>query len=177
MESIIKLLLFYAFAAAAVVSAVMVVVKKNPVSSAMSLVVTFFSLSGIYVLLNSQFIAVMQVLVYAGAIMVLIIFVIMLLNLRASALGLYNKTASKAAVIIIFVLAMFVSLVAIVVTGQMSDVSGMFNNAHINRAGGVQVIARAMFSDFLLPFELTSLLITVAIIGAVVMSRGAAKKQ
>ena len=70
------------FAATAVVAAILVIVKKNPVSSAMSLVVAFFCLSGIYVLLNSQFIAVLQVLVYAGAIMVLIIFVIMLLNLR-----------------------------------------------------------------------------------------------
>ena len=177
MEAIIKAILFYTFAATGVVAAVLVIVKKNPVASAMSLVVTFFCLSGIYVLLNSQFLAVMQVLVYAGAIMVLIIFVIMLLNLRASALGLYNKTASKAAVIIIFVLAMSVSLMAIVSTGQMSNAGGMFSNDYVNRTGGVQIIARAMFSDFLLPFELTSLLITVAIIGAVVMSRGAAKKQ
>ena len=165
------------FSATAIVAAILVIVKKNPVASAMSLVVAFFCLSGIYVLLNSQFIAVMQVLVYAGAIMVLIIFVIMLLNLRISALGQYNKTATKAAVIIVFVLAMTASLIAIVSAGQVSGVIGIYGNDHINRTGGVQVIARAMFSEFLLPFELTSLLITVAIIGAVVMSRGGSKKN
>ncbi len=171
MESLIKPVLFYSFSAAAVISALLVIIKRNPVTSAMSLVVTFFSISGIYVLLNSQFIAIMQVLVYAGAIMVLILFVIMLLNLRFSDLSLKNRMVTKAALIIAVVFVMAVSLVTIVSYGKLSGESGGITSKVISENGSVQIIARSMFSKYLLPFELVSLLITVAVIGVVILSK------
>lgn len=171
MESMIKTALFYGFASAAVISAVFVVTKKNPVASGMSLVVTFFSISGIYVLLNSHFIAIMQVLVYAGAIMVLILFVIMLLNLRPADIKLSSRTVSKAALLFFIVLIMCISLITIVSAGRFSGDKGGITPEIISESGSVQIIARAMFSKYLLPFELVSLLITVAIIGVVILSR------
>jgi NADH-quinone oxidoreductase subunit J len=172
MEPLIKTALFYSFSAAAVVSALFVILKKNPVTSAINLVVTFFSISGIYVLLNSEFIAIMQVLVYAGAIMVLILFVIMLLNLRPSDISLKHKAVSKAVFIIFTVILMGVSLIAIIYYGKSGGESGGITSAVISETGSVQIIARAMFSQYLLQFELVSLLITVAIIGVVILSRG-----
>jgi NADH-quinone oxidoreductase subunit J len=171
MESMIKTILFYGFASAAVISAMFVIIKKNPVTSGMNLVVTFFSISGIYILLNSQFIAIMQVLVYAGAIMVLILFVIMLLNLRASDITLTNRIASKTVLIVLLVLIMCSSLITIISAGQFSGTKGGITSQVISESGSVQIIARAMFSKYLLPFELVSLLITIAIIGAVILSR------
>lgn len=171
MESMIKTILFYGFSSVAVISAIFVIIKKNPVASGISLVVTFFSISGIYVLLNSQFIAIMQVLVYAGAIMVLILFVIMLLNLRPADIKLSSRTVSKAALIFFIILIMCISLITVVSAGRFSGAKGGITPEIISESGSVQIIARAMFSKYLLPFELVSLLITVAIIGAVVLSR------
>lgn len=172
MESLIKPIAFYIFAAVAVVSAILVVMKKNPIASAMNLVVTFFCLAGLYVLLNSQFIAIMQVLVYAGAIMMLIVFVIMLLNLRQGIAKPVNKPAFKVFIVVIFALLMFISLAGILTSGQVSGVSGGITNAKLAEVGTIQLISRSMFSEYLLPFELTSLLLTVAIIGAVVLAKG-----
>jgi NADH-quinone oxidoreductase subunit J len=171
MESMIKTILFYGFSSIAVISAMFVIIKKNPVTSGVSLVVTFFSISGVYVLLNSQFIAIMQVLVYAGAIMVLILFVIMLLNLRPADIKHSYKTVSKAALILFIVIIMCTSLIAIISSGRFSGEKGGITPEIIYGSGNVQIIARAMFSKYLLPFELVSLLITVAIIGVVILSR------
>ncbi len=172
MESLIKPVLFYSLSAAAVISALLVIIKKNPVASAMNLVVTFFSISGIFVLLNSQFIAIMQVLVYAGAIMVLILFVIMLLNLRTSDIIKKNRMVTKSALIIAVVFIMTASLVIIVFYGEFSGESGGITAKVISDNGSVQIIARSMFSKFLLPFELVSALITIAVIGVVILSKG-----
>ena len=177
MESLIKPIAFYLFSAGAVVSGILVVVKKNPVASAMNLVVAFCSLAGIYVLLNSQFIAIMQILVYAGAIMVLIVFVIMLLNLRMTTASIYKKSALKVFVIVTFVLLMSFSLFGIIISGQISGVNGGISNARLAETGTIQLISRSMFSEYLLPFELTSLLLTVAIIGAVVLAKGMVLKK
>ncbi|HNX24166.1 MAG TPA: NADH-quinone oxidoreductase subunit J [Spirochaetota bacterium] len=177
MESQITAVLFYGFSSAAVISALLVITKKNPVTSAISLVVTFFSISAIYILLNSQFIAIMQVLIYAGAIMVLIIFVIMLLNLRPADIELKNRTVSKAVLVILIVFIMALSLVAIVSFGRFSGDKGGITPEIIAETGSVQLIARAMFSKYLLPFELVSLLITIAIIGVVILSRSGPGKE
>lgn len=177
MESEVRTIIFYIFAASAVVSAIFVVTKRNPVASAMNLVVTFFSISVIYILLNSQFIAVMQVLVYTGAIMVLILFVIMLLNLRASEFRMTGAVVSRGAAVVILVAVMAALLIVIIYSGHAGDVKGGITPAVISETGSVQIIARAMFSDYLLPFELVSLLITAAIIGAVVLSHGGIKEK
>ena len=177
MEAIIKTVLFYSFSSAAVISAVFVVVKKNPVTSAMNLIVTFFSISGIYVIINSQFIAVMQVLVYAGAITVLILFVIMLLNLHPSDIQQKNNIVPRALLAVFMVTLMALSLVTIVLYGQFSGDKGGITSQVLSEKGSVQIIARSMFSKYLLPFELVSLLLTVAIIGVVILSRGGLKDK
>jgi len=174
MESSITSVLFYFFSAAALISAAFVVIKSNPVVSAMNLIVVFLSISGIYILLNSQFIAIMQVLVYAGAIMVLILFVIMLLNLRPAEISLKNKTVPKALLVVLFVTVMAVSIIIVIISGRFSGTSGGITDRIISETGSVQIIARAMFSEYLLPFELVSLLITIAIIGVVILSRSGA---
>ena len=171
MESTVKTVIFYIFSITSVISAVFVIIKRNPVTSAINLVVTFFSISGIYVLLNSQFIAIMQVLVYAGAIMVLILFVIMLLNLRLTEMRLNSRTILKAALTIMAVSFMAASLVTIVYYGQFSGAGGGITSDVIAETGSARIIARAMFSQYLLPFELVSLLITIGITGVVILSR------
>lgn len=177
MEQVIKTVIFYSFSLIAVISALFVILKKNPVASAVNLVVTFFSISVIYVLLNSEFIAIMQVLVYAGAIMVLIIFVIMLLNLRPTEIGMTNRMVSKAVIITFLVMIMAILLCVIIYYGVPGGISGGITPEVISKEGSVQIIARAMFSEFLLPFELVSLLITIAIIGTVILSRGGIQEK
>ncbi len=172
MESLIKPAAFYFFSAVAVVTAIMVIVKRNPVTSGINLVLTFCSISAIYVLLNSQFIAVIQVLVYAGAIMVLIIFVIMLLNLRPVESIMDKSTGVRIAAIFVFVTALGVSLAAILTSGGISGRSGGITDEFLAKTGTIQVISRSLFSEYLLPFELTSLLLTVAIIGVVILAKG-----
>jgi NADH-quinone oxidoreductase subunit J len=104
--------------------------------------------------------------------MVLILFVIMLLNLRPSDISVKQKAVSKAVFIIFTVMLMGASLIAIIYYGESGGGSGEITSAAISETGSVQIIARAMFSQYLLPFELVSLLITVAIIGVVILSRG-----
>ncbi len=170
--SLIQSISFYVFAAAAVITAILVVVKNNPVASAMSLVGTFFSLAAIYVILNSEFIAVMQVLVYAGAIMVLVIFVIMLLNLRPSQVGRYGKAAPKAIAALVFAALLLIGLVSILSVGKVTGIKGQATAKVLSNQGTIQVISQSLFSEYLLPFELTSLLLTVAIVGVVILAKG-----
>ena len=165
-------LLWFVFASLAVGGGIGMVTRKNPIACLLFLVLTFFSLAAIYVLLEAHFIAAIQVIVYAGAIMVLFLFVIMLLNLGhdyQSDLrgGLWVVWGFTAAGIIGFVLyRAFVSSEPII-TGRGAlaiDASVRDNNA-------VGAIAGPLFRDFLIPFELTSILLLVAIIGAVLLAK------
>jgi len=169
---LIKAVSFYIFSALAIISALMVILKNNPMSGAMSLVGTFFSLAAIYVLLNSEFIAVMQILVYAGAIMVLVIFVIMLLNLRPSRVVLYGKAAPKAFVGLVFGAILAIGLVAVISMGSITGGKGDITASALSRFGAIQLISQTLFTEYLLAFELTSLLLTVAIVGVVILAKG-----
>jgi len=152
----------------------MVVIIRNPLYSAAMLVLTFFSLAGIYVLLNSEIIAVLQVFVYAGAIMVLVTFVIMLLNLRSGALINKPTHIIRSVVAVIFSFLLFICLISIFVSGNQVENApkGVITAAAIESEGSFQLFSRALFSEYLLPFELVSLLLTVAVIGVVVLIRG-----
>jgi len=177
---------FYIFAAAAVISAALCILQKNPVSAALWLVSTMFSLAAIYVLLNAQFIAAIQVLVYAGAIMVLFLFVIMLLNLGHAQSDLRGPSSVAAAVVIVGLLA--TELFALLqytprrLASEFSQWPTYTDPATVFVAGGltqqaaasrgvVGAVAAPLFQTYLIPFEITSILLLVAIVGAVVLAK------
>lgn len=158
---------FYLFAIATVLAAVAVITRRNPIAAAVSLVVAFFFQAGMYVLLDAHFVAVTQVLVYAGAIMVLFIFVIMLLNLRGAdpeeLPGISGRGLAGLAV------------AGIVGTGLVVAIEGL-RAVDMGPApadfGTIETVGRTIFNGtYLLPFEVASVLLTVAMIGAVVLAK------
>ena len=161
--------LFWIFAVLTVLSALGVVVGKNPIASAMSLVAAFFFLAGIYVLLWAHTIAVFQVLVYAGAIMVLFLFVIMLLSLTEAELGKGKVTIGRA-VGAIAAAALFVLLGLVIGKAHLTGVPFADAAAQAN-FGTIKTLGGILYSVYLLPFEAVSLLLLVAIVGAVVVAK------
>jgi NADH-quinone oxidoreductase subunit J len=158
---------FFVFAVPLVATALGVVFAKSPVYAAMNLVAAFFFMAGIYVLLTAHLIAFMQILVYAGAVMVLFLFVIMLLSLGDEHLGREKRRAMQyvgtlGAAGLFAVLASAIARVSDTAIGQ-PDAPEKF--------GTVKAVGRVLFTDFLLPFEVTSLLLLVAIVGAVVVAK------
>lgn len=157
--------LFYPLAAITVVAALAVIKARNPVYGAISLVGCFFGLAAIYVLLAAHFVAIIQILVYAGAIMVLFLFVIMLLALTESELGearvtLFKLLGAGAAV-----------AVAVLLVRATADLRGA-SAAVGPEYGSVAAVGRLLLTEYLVPFELVSLLLLVAIVGAVVVAKG-----
>ena len=164
---------FYLFGVIAIASAIAFVTRKSPVAAALWLVNTMFSLAAEYILLDAQFIGVMQVLVYAGAIMVVFLFVVMLLNLGhpsdiADARGKWPVLV--AALIGIGLLAEIMTISRSGLAMQFA-VPPWFNAEQLGKYGAVGTVARPLFREYLLAFELTSVLLLVAIAGAVVLGR------
>ena len=158
------IVLFLVFAIIAVVAAINVVVQTHPISSALSLVGVMGSLAVLYLLLGAEFIAAAQVIVYAGAIMVLFVFVIMLLNAGAETKkGRSYMVQFLGVPLLIF----FLGLTAFFVQ-QMFKESVKFGGF---TGGGADAFGHALFTTYLLPFEVTSILILIAIIGAIVLAR------
>ena len=162
---------FFAIVAlVAIVSGILVVKCRNPINSALSLILTFFCLATFYVMLDAPFMAAIQVIVYAGAIMVLIVFVIMLLNLRTDTGLRYTHAVAVGSIIGVLTLVEIIYFFS----GGRSGLTGMqggLNKELIEQVGHTELIGRSMFTEFLLPFEITSLLLLVAIIGAVVLAK------
>tara|TARA_B100000378_G_scaffold230013_1_gene194826 strand:+ start:1102 stop:1602 length:501 start_codon:yes stop_codon:yes gene_type:complete len=159
-------LLFYIAALIAVGSAVLVVLNKNAVYSALFLVVCFFSLAMIYLLLEAYFLAVLEIFIYAGAIMVLFLFVIMLLNLgREQALPHFMKFQRASSVMLVILFFFGVSLIMLEGSGELHQPIIKFS------AGSVYALGEALFTKFLLPFEVASLLLLVALIGTVYLAK------
>ncbi len=164
--------LFWVFAAIAVGSAALCISRRSPVASALWLVMTLFALAALFVILDAQFIGVLQVLVYAGAIMVLFLFVIMLLNLgRGGPTDLKGPLGLVVAALLAGTL--FVQLRSLSAAGPPSEIrlpEGAM--AALQREQGmVQTVAQPLFSDYLIPFEITSILLLAAIVGAVVLAK------
>jgi NADH-quinone oxidoreductase subunit J len=158
--------LFIVFGLICVAGAVNLLVQKHPINSALSLVVVMASLALIYLLLGAEFVAAIQVIVYAGAIMVLFVFVIMLLNAGAEEHTRGSRIAFFVGVPGVVVLAGTVAWLLIHSSGGLGSVSISSSNF-----GETHNIARLLFRDFLLPFEVTSVLILIAIMGAVVLGK------
>lgn len=156
---------FYFLSFLAVLSALMVVFSKNPVYSVLYLIITFFCIAGHYLLLNAQFVAVVHVIVYAGAIMVLFLYVIMLLNL--------NKEAEPHKSTILRVTATICAgLLMIVLVGSLKGTEQMMVQGTTDTSIGlVKNLGKIMLTDFLLPFEVTSILLLVAMVGAVMLGK------
>jgi len=158
-------ILFWFLSVLAIVAATGVVLSKNPVYSVLWLIVVFFAISGHYILMNAQFLAIVNIIVYAGAIMVLFLFVIMLMNLNAEAepaKHMYLKMAGVIAgmcLMIVFVAALYRSADIKTSLVRGSDV------------GLIKVLGKTLFNDYVIPFEISSVLFLSAMVGAVVIGK------
>ncbi len=164
---------FYFFGVVSIASALAFVTRKSPVTAALWLVNTMFSLSAIYILLDAQFIGVMQVLVYAGAIMVVFLFVVMLLNLGhpSEIADVRGKVPVLAAVVIGLALVAEIMTISRTRIETQFAVPAGYAASQMKQFGAVGSVARPLFNEYLLAFELTSVLLLVAIAGAVVLGR------
>ena len=160
--------LFIIFAAAAVGSALNLVAQRNPLNSALSLIGTLASLSALYVTLHAQFIAAMQIIVYAGAIMVLFVFVIMLLNMPKD-----HPQIEKQRWLRYLAIPFAAALVAeaVYVFRNLKAIALPAAGGSDRAIGTTWSVGTGLFTDYLLPFEVTSVLILMAIIGAIVLAR------
>jgi NADH-quinone oxidoreductase subunit J len=158
--------LFYALAAIAIISAVITIVARNAMYSVLSLVVTFFTLAGLYLLLNAEFVAVVHIIVYAGAIMVLFLFVVMMLNLNTTNSIVTNTTTNK-------VMAGLAGLAMASILGyaSWSTVLPAASNTAATDIGSVKVLGKMLFNEYLLPFELTSVLLIATMVGVIVLTK------
>jgi len=159
-------ILFWGLSVLALVSAVMVVASKSPVHSILFLIVTFFAISGHYILLNAQFLAIVNIIVYAGAIMVLFLFVVMMMNLNAEAEPKKNRMVQFAGLIsggCLF-------LVIIAAVARSNEASNMVQMGGGNN-GLIKNLGMVLFNDYVIPFEISSVLFLSAMIGAVVVGK------
>ena len=165
---------FYLFGAVAVAASLLVIAQRNPIYSVLLLIASFGALSGLYVLLDAPFVAVIQIIVYAGAIMVLFLFVVMLLNAPredtdADRLrGIVTPTARTFGAVLSAVLIVELWWALTKRGGE----SGSFPGGSVT---SVAAIGRSLFRDYAFPFEVTSVLILIAMVGAVVLARREAK--
>lgn len=159
-------ILFYSLSALAIGSAVLVVLSKNPIYSVLWLIVTFFAISGHYILMNAQFLGIVNLIVYAGAIMVLFLFVIMLMNLNADSEPQKNKWLKLAGVVAggCFLLVMVAAL-------KDAEVKGAQAQLNTGNIGLIENLGKALFTEYVVPFEISSILFLSAMVGTVVLGK------
>lgn len=156
---------FYFLSFLAILAAVMVVVSKNPVHSVLYLIVAFFCIAGHYILMNAQFLAVVHIIVYAGAIMVLFLYVIMLLNLNKESEP-HKSNILKVTATVCGGLLMVILIGSLRGTEQLIQAQPAGESISL-----VKNLGKVMFSDFLIPFEVTSVLLLAAMVGAVMLGK------
>ncbi|MGA7874628.1 MAG: NADH-quinone oxidoreductase subunit J [Desulfoferrobacter sp.] len=162
-----QLLMFYILGFGAVVSALLLVTNKRPVRAAMSLIATMSFLAGLYVLLDAHLIAALQLIVYAGAIMVLFLFVIMLLNIEEKEGRLAGTALLLQLIAVVVVGLVFVLMVSVV---KLSSPVLPFGEA-VAQFGTTKAVGKMLFTEYLLPFEIASVLLLAAIVGAVILAK------
>jgi NADH-quinone oxidoreductase subunit J len=160
-----QLLIFLVLAALAVIGALSLILQKHPIHSALSLIVVMVALAGLYLLMGAEFVAAVQIIVYGGAIMVLFVFVIMLLNAGTEERTSFSKLAGFAGVPLAIALTGFI---AAAIARSTDVVQGATTGGHL---ASTHDISSMIFKDFVYPFELTSFLILVAIMGAIVLAQ------
>jgi NADH-quinone oxidoreductase subunit J len=162
-------IVFWILSILTLVFAIGVIMSRNPISSVLFLILTFFTISGHYVMMNAQFLAIVNIIVYAGAIMVLFLFVIMLMNLNSDTEPQKNMLVQFAAVIsggallLVFVAALKTSL-----TGIEDKQIDLATSTDI---GLIKNLGKVLFTDFVFPFEIASVLFLSAMIGAIVLGK------
>jgi len=161
-------LIFFILSILVAVASLLVILQRNPVYSALYLVFSFFSMAGIFLILGAEFIAAIQVIVYAGAIMVLFLFVIMMLNLEREAETPSRHPWQK-------VFAVFFGLILLITLGG-AVYTGVMKVKPISAAAqpvveNTKAVAALLFTDYLLPFEIASILLLVAVVGAIYLAR------
>jgi NADH-quinone oxidoreductase subunit J len=165
-------MIFYVIALVTIIAALRVVMGRNAIHSALWLVLVFFCFGALYVLLHAEFVAAIQVIVYAGAIMVLFLFVIMLLRVdRAEELLFKHRT--QRAVGVLLGIALLVGIGVTVMVDLLPGKAGEKSIETLNTlaGGNTQALAEKLFTDYLLPFEFTSVLLLAAIVGAVILAK------
>ncbi|MBT0549800.1 NADH-quinone oxidoreductase subunit J family protein [Riemerella anatipestifer] len=159
-------IVFYIISGLAVISAIYFVAAKNPLYSILSLVITFFSIAGLYILLNAQFLGIVQIIVYAGAIMVLFLYVLMMLNLKEKDEGKKDNLMKFAGIF-------SAGLLLVGFVGALKGYVG--NELPVNEitegVGLTKNLGRLLFNEYVLPFELASILILSGIVGAVLIGK------
>jgi len=159
----VTLNLFYFLSFVAVFSALLVVFSKNPVYSVLYLVITFFAIGGHYLLLSAEFLFIVHIIVYAGAIMVLFLYVIMALNLN-------TDTEPHKSNILKFAAAICAGLLLVVLVGSVKGTELLTQQqTNVSDIGSVKNLGKVLFTDFLLPFEIASILLLTAMIGVVML--------
>ena len=164
----LETILLIIFSVAAIVSAILMITRRSPVSSALFLILNFFMVSGIYLLLKAQFIAIIQILVYMGAIMVLFLFVIMLLNLKEERRLSENFTYTKISAVL-FSIALLGIMSMTFFFGFETKYKELNSNAEI--FGKAEFLGKELFTTYSFPVIITGILLTAAVIGAVVLAK------
>ncbi|MFA6233401.1 MAG: NADH-quinone oxidoreductase subunit J [Bacteroidota bacterium] len=166
-----ELIVFIVLAAVAVLSGIMMITRANPVNSALFLILNFISLAGIYLTLHAQFVAIIQILVYAGAIMVLVLFVIMLLNLQDET-RLRDQLSKRHYASLLFAMLTLALIVQSIGWKGANTLDAMQQQSPLAVTNGtVQHIGDVLFTSYIFPFELTSVLLLAAMLGAVVIAK------
>ncbi|MEX0686683.1 MAG: NADH-quinone oxidoreductase subunit J [Balneolales bacterium] len=166
--------LFILFGVLAIGSALAVILNKSTVNSALFLVLNLISVAALYLLLQAQFLAVVQILVYGGAIMVLFLFVIMLLNIDDETEYIFSKFNVK--YIVSFILGAVILAQLLYAVGSLSGTLPAVSD-QMAAVGTVESIGNEMFTTYLLPFEVTAILLTAAVVGAVLIAQRKTKNQ
>jgi NADH-quinone oxidoreductase subunit J len=164
----VNYIVFFLLAAMGTGSAILMITRRNPISSALWLIANFLALAGIYLTLEAQFLAVMQIVVYAGAIMVLVLFVIMLLNLKANPDDA-GPTGIRIFVNIALVVMVLTLITEAVIHPMQADI--VFASSTAGKIGTVENIGSMLYTVYMFPFEMTSILLLAALIGAVLLAK------
>ena len=162
--------LFYIVAAIMVTTAVYLIFERNPVFGALYLIQTMVSIAVLYILLEAQFVAAVQIIVYAGAIMVLFLFVIMLLNLDIKEEA-KNAIPFQRIPAILMGITLFTIICIVIRSKLLQGKQDQYTTAYVQSVGNTKLIGNLLFTDYLLPFEITSILLFVAAIGAIMLAK------
>ena len=160
--------MFYVFGGVAVLAAFLMIISWNPVAAVLNMILVMFCLAGLFVILNAHFIAAIQILIYAGAIMVLFMFIIMLLNLR----GNEPIWKSRDRNIVLSFIGFLLAVGAFIKLSGTLKASGLHQTMQVGEDfGTTAMLGEILFTDYLLPFEIASIILLVAIIGAVILAK------
>jgi NADH-quinone oxidoreductase subunit J len=151
----------------------MVILARNTVHSALWMISSFFFLSGIYLLLHAEFLAILQIIVYAGAIMMFIIYAIMMLDTRQEDKVRIpvSKAKISGCILLAFLFVVLLLMTSFGIDPAASTLTGSFTDQLVEKFGHMAVLSNYLFSDYLLPFEIASILLTAGIVGSVILAK------